>query len=292
MGAHTAGTLQEANRRAVRWKYSGAAGHTCGQRFPVGIPSQNVNSLPYNLLAVLLSIARWQLLPSNSTANGLRKPLRHRSKADTLWLQIKSANSFWMKSCEALPKNHNNQRQAQGASSWTLIFHDISTSTTSRDSTPSGTRMEHLLAMRKYEKLKSDALKENYTCMGTFKEIEMVVSKTATETRKAQKCCRRTLREWTSKYLESWWRVRLKASHADLPLRLRFVADYNTLKFKVYITFDHLSAPKAQTPLSVLVKSDLNEILSHNAGDMEVIYTVLYKEVSHLLFKRLCQADL
>lgn len=290
MGAHTAGTLQGANRRAVRRKDSGAAGHTCGQRFPVGIPSQNINSLPYNFLDVLLLIARWQLLPSNSTANRLR--IRHRSKAATLWLQIKSANSFWMKSYEMLPKNHNNQRQAQGASSWTLIFHDISTSTTSRDSAPGGTRMEHLLAMKKYEKLKSDALKENYTCMGAFKEIEIMVSKTVTETQKAQKSGRRTLREWTSKYLESWWRVRLKASHEDLPLRRRFVADLNTLKFKVYIAFDHLSAPNAQTPLSVLVKSDLNEILSHRAGDMEVIYTVLYNEVSHLLFNCLCQAEL
>lgn len=206
MGAHAAGVVQEAHRGIVQRKEQDfrAAGHSCGPGFSVGVPLQTVSSLPHKVLIVLFLASRCQILPSNSTPEGLFTPIHLRLEVEAAlpWLHRKGDKCFLLKSCEIPSKRQSNQSGALAASSQTMLFHNILTSTTSTDSAPSCTWRGHPLVLRKYRKLKNAALKGNYMHSGA---IERGLERSV-----AHRCCGRTLKEQTDKCLKLWWRVRLK----------------------------------------------------------------------------------
>lgn len=250
MGALAAGAVQEAHHGAVQRKGQDlrAASHACGSGFPVGVSLQTVSSLPHTVLILLFLTPRWQFVPSNRTPEGLMMPIHHELEVETVspWLQVQGAKCFLLKSFEISPKRHLNQSRVQAASKRTMFFFTISTSTTSRDSTPRCTWTGHPVALRQCKMLKNAALKGNCTYNGAIAEIGLGSVQSV-----AQICCRRTLKEQTDECLKSWWRVRLK--RVEAPGKFTFVADLNTLMWNVYIPSECLSEPKAQKPL--LLKS-------------------------------------
>lgn len=220
MGTVAAGAVQEAHLGAV-WRGkpgSRAAAHTCRPRLSVGIPLQTVTSLPYKLLTVLFIISRRSPLPSNS--KGLVKPVCDSMEIETavIWLQGKP---FELKSSQMLEKGEHVSSRVQTASSWSGFVADISTYITSRDSTPSFTWTEHLLLLRKYEKLGCAALKENYRHNRAIIEMKEPVGSPVNaavplETVVQHKYYPRTLRERTFRRMEGWRRVLLPCHKGDI----------------------------------------------------------------------------
>lgn len=255
MGANAAGAVQEAHHGAVWRRKPGvrAAGHSRCTGLSVGIPLQTMTSLPCKVLIVLFLISRRQFLPSNGKQEEcLVKSACHVLETASLWLHIKVSPCSESKSCKMFHENHS---QVQALSSWTWC--DISTYITSRDLTC--TRTEHLLVLRKHEKLENAALREIYRQNGAITEIKELVESTVTshlwppEAQKYVKVdCGRTLKastEWTC------WTTWLKPSQAVVPVGFTFVADFNTLMlFNVYITPECSPALMAQIPPDVFFK--------------------------------------
>lgn len=204
--------------------------------------------LSYKVLVVLFLISRRQFLPSNSKQEEcLVKPALHVSEVKT------ASRCVELKSCKMFHKRRYHHSQAQAVFYWT--GHDISTYITSRDSACTWT--ECLQGLRKHEKLEKAALREIFRHNGAITAIKELVGSTGTalletvgfvvaclwppEVQKYLKMdCERTLRastEWTCQ------RVRLKQSHAVIPVGMTFVADFNTLMLlNVYITHECLPA--------------------------------------------------
>lgn len=231
MEANAAGAVQEAHHGAVWWRKPGlrTASHPCCPRLPVGVPLQTVTSLPYKVFIVLFFISRMQLLPSSGEQECLVKPAHHvvDAKTASLWLQIKAAPCFELKSCKSF-KRHYHLCQIQAVSNWKESMHGISTYITSSDSTPNCTRTERLLGLTKHEKLENAALRENYRHSGDITEIiELVWSTVGSVARlwppEEQKYLKvdggRTLRgstEWTFRNIQACWAVRLKPSQVGM----------------------------------------------------------------------------
>lgn len=173
-----------------------AATHTRGPRFPDGIPLQTVTILPYKVLTVLFLITGRQLLPSNCELEGLMKPVHHVWESASPWLQRKS--TFELKQ---FLKRHYHHSCTPAVSSWTGYLDDISTYITSRDSTPTCTWTEEVL--RKYKNLA--ALRVNYRHNRAFTEIKELTGSSETVPLETVGPV-----GWTFRYMESWWRVRLK----------------------------------------------------------------------------------
>lgn len=232
-----------------------------------------MTSLPYKVLIVLFLISRRQLLPSSGKQERSVKPAHSALDVKTASprLHIKAAPCFEPKSCKVFHERHRHQSRAQAASNWTASMHDISTYITSRDWTPTCTRTERLLVLRKHEKLVNAALRENYRHDGAITEIIELVGSTVAvlletvvarlwppEARRYLKVDRgRTLgasTEWTFTNIRACWRVRLKPL---VPLGFIFVADLNTLMLlTVYMAHECLPALMAPIPPDVFLKSE------------------------------------
>lgn len=190
-------------------------------------------------------------------------------KTASLRLQLKAAPCFELKNCKMFYKRHHHS-QVKAGSNRTGSMHDNSTYITFRDLTPTCTRREHLLALRRHEKLENAALKENYRHNGTITEIIELLGSTMTvllETvgsvngyllpLEAQKYlqvnCGWTLRDTC----EACFRVRCKPSQKMGPVVFTSVAHFNTLMLlNVYITHEFLPALIAQIPPDVFLKSE------------------------------------
>ena len=144
MGAHFAGTVQEAHHGAVRWGKSGAgaASHTCGPTLPVGVPFQTMSSWSCSIVTVLLLISKRMLLPSTSEPEVTGRTASPCSE---------------LKTCKLFSKRRPHS-PGEASSSGTGPTQDISTHVTCRESTCTWT--EQLLDMRTHGKLEKTALKE------------------------------------------------------------------------------------------------------------------------------------
>lgn len=274
MAANSAGAVQEAHHGAVWWRKPGlrAASHPCCPRLPLGIPLQTITSLPCKVLIVLFLISRRQcsVRPAHDVLD---------IKTASAWLQIKAAPCFELKSCRMFHKRHQQHRQVWAVSSQTGSMHDISTYITSRDSAPTSTRMERLLALRTHEKLENAALRENYKHGGAITDMKELVRSVVArlwppEAQKHFKVdCGWTLRGvWTFRNMEACGRVRLKASQALVPVGFIFVADLNTLMLlNVYIRHECLPALMAQIPLDVCAEPESCHGSQHESKPEETL---------------------
>lgn len=302
METNAAGALQEAHHGAVRWRKSGcrAASHPCCQRLLAGIPLQTMRHFPCNILIFLFFISRRQFC--------LVKPAHHvwDIKTELPRLLKSAAPGFEVKCCSTLHKGHYHH---SGPRKWSTP--DFSTYLTSKDSTPSCTRTERLLVLRKREKLENCALRENYRHNGAITERVEPLGSTVPVILETSGSviahlwppgvdCGRTLlkawKEWTFRDMEACWRRRLKPSLALVPVGIIFVASFfNTLMFlNVYITHECLPGLMAQIPLDIQKCAHCHGSLAEQKSGIGVMRSgplVLYVEASHLLFNHLCQAD-
>lgn len=127
-----------------------------------------MTNLPYKVLIALLLISRSCFLPSSGKQECLAKLSLHvlDLKTSSLWSQTKATPCFELKSCRMVHKRHYHLSQEQAVPNC-----NISTYITSRDSTPTCTQTEHLLAFRKHDKLKNAALREDYIHDGAITAI-------------------------------------------------------------------------------------------------------------------------
>lgn len=258
--------------------------------------------LPCNILIFLFFISRRQFC--------LVKPAHHvlDTKTELPWLQRSAAPSFEVKCCSTFHKGHYHHHHS---GSWKWSTRDFSTYLTSKDSSPSCTRTERLLVLRKREKLESGALRENYRHNGAITEIVEPLGSTVPVILETSGSviahlwppgldCGRTLlkasKEWTFRDMEACWRRRLKPSLALVPVGFIFVAVFfNTLMYlNVYITHECLPGLMAQIPLDIQKSVHCHGSLTEQSSGIGVMRSgpaVLYVEASHLLFNHLCQAD-
>lgn len=213
MEANAAGALQEAHHGAVWWRKPGsrAASHPCCQRLLVGIPLQTMRDLPCNMMILLFLISRRQFC--------WVKP-SHRVSDESPWLRRSTAPASEPKCCSTFHKGHYHH---SGLQNWST--RDITTHLTSKDSTPSCTRTERLLVLRRREKLESGALRENYrqnwATVEPLGSTVPILSETSgsviTHSWPPGVDCGRTMlkaSKETFRDMESCWRRRLKPSLA------------------------------------------------------------------------------
>lgn len=167
MAADTAGAMQEAHHGALRWgePCSRPASHTCRPGLPVGISLQTITSLSCKVFLVLFLISRRQLLPSSGGTQECFVKSAHPVldvKTESLWIRTKAAPCFELRNGKTFNRGHYHHSEVKVGSSPTGSMLDISTYITSRDLTSTCTQTKRILVLRKKEKLKNAALRENY----------------------------------------------------------------------------------------------------------------------------------